>query len=818
MKRLITFGAALALTSPALAQTPTPTPSPAAPAAARADLVPDFKDVSVTIGGIQRDVDTGSSKFFEYRDIPNGGVLPLLRFQGKNGELRWDFRATDVTQKDQTYYLDVEKGTVALHADYTGIPHSFGNGGRSLLGPVGENEWRLSDTVQQSHQNAVVGVPPSNAGGQIDYNCQPRFGFTPQPTCFSLLALVSPGLAAAPASIDLKLQRGRGNLQLDLTPGEGNIDVGLSYFHERRTGYRAANGTAFGFGNVVETPEPVRYITQDFGVNGSLRGDWGSAQAAIHFNDFANKYNDVAFDNPFRVTDSWDSNAYQAPSTSTRNGPVFGRMALYPDNQTVTESVGATLKFGPRTRLTADLTLGQWKQDEDPFIAWTTNTALPITVNGVSTGQLAYTAPLPANQLGGKADTTALNGFFTTHAGPIGIHARYRRYDFDNKTPRIRMDGYVRFDAVWEEIPRITVPYGYTSDYLDAYATWGGGVLGLEAGWKYNKMARTFRETEDTTENVFRVAADVRSGWIVFRGIGEFGSRDFDHYDAAFSEDASFQNPGVPANQTVLRRPDQAKRDLVRIGGQLELSPGDGKFNAHVAYFHTQFKYDQAAVECEDVAAFPGQEVFCPGGEQEPLGLVHDKYDSFTLEANYAASEKFNVYAFYTWEDGDILQNGRQSGSTVNFATSDVYSANITNKGNSFGAGADFTIVPDKWLAHLWARYQKIDGNNDVTLLPGFSTSIYGSNPALNSCLNPGGACSIPEFDDTKLTYVFGSLSYRFAKQWLASLGVGFEEYSIRDSQTGNTLNYMPASFFLQPNNRDYQSWTGYLNVTFTLN
>jgi hypothetical protein len=175
--------------------------------------------VTATIGAITRDVDTGSSKFFEYRDIPNGGVLPHLRFQGKNGELRWDLNATDVTQKDQTYFLNVEKGTVALHATYVGIPHSFGNGGKSLLAPVGENEWRLSDTVQQSYQNAIVAVPPTaGAGGQIDYNCQPRFGFTPLPTCFSLLGSVSPGLAAAPGNIDLKIQRGRGNLELDLTP------------------------------------------------------------------------------------------------------------------------------------------------------------------------------------------------------------------------------------------------------------------------------------------------------------------------------------------------------------------------------------------------------------------------------------------------------------------------------------------------------------------------------------------------------------------------------------------------------------------------
>jgi hypothetical protein len=40
----------------------------------------------------------------------------------------------------------------------------------------------------------------------------------------------------------------------------------------------------------------------------------------------------------------------------------------------------------------------------------------------------------------------------------------------------------------------------------------------------------------------------------------------------------------------VLRRRGLAKRDLVRVGGQLELSPGDGKLNAFASYFHTQFK------------------------------------------------------------------------------------------------------------------------------------------------------------------------------------------------------------------------------------
>jgi hypothetical protein len=820
MKRiLIVAGLALALASPVLAQTPSPspTPSPAPASEPKVDitLAPDFKSVDVTVGAIQRSNDTGSSKFFEYRDIPNGGVLPHLNFAGKSGDARWELDARDVSQSDQSYFLNAQKGGVALHGSYVGIPHSFGNSGKSILSPVGENEWRLSDTVQQAYQNAVVGVP---SNGQIDYNCQPRFGFTPSPTCFSLLALVTPSLNAAPANIDLKIQRGRGNVELDLMPKDSDFNLGVSYFHERRTGYRAANGTSFGFGNVVETPEPVRYITQDFGLNAALKGNWGTAHAAVHFNDFENKYDSFIFDNPFRVTDSWDSGAYSAPATSTRNGASYGKTSLYPDNKTVTETVGATLKFGQQTRLTGDVTLGQWTQNKDAFIPWTTNTSVPITLNGVSTGQLAYNAPLPAAALDGKAHTTSLNGFFHTALGPVGLNARYRHYDFDNQTPRYSMNGYVRFDAVWEEVPRISVPYGYTNDYFDAYANYGGGILGLEVGWKYNKMKRTFRESDDTSENTFRTAVDVRSGFLVLRGIGEIGSRDYSNYELANSEDASFQSPGAPANQTVLRRPDQAKRDLVRVGGQVELSPGDGKFNVFGSYFHTQYKYNQDPVECQDVADFPGQAVYCPGGVQKPLGMIHDKNDSLNLEANFAPSSKVNLYAFYTWEDGDILQDGRQSGSTVNFAPNDVFTVNMTNKGTTFGAGADFTIVPERWTAKLWARYQKIDGNNDITLQPGFSTAIYGTNPALNSCTSAGGACSIPEFDDTKLTYVYGSLYYHFKKQWTASASVGYEDYTIRDAQTGNTLNYMPASFFLQANNRDYNAWVGYLNLTYSLN
>ena len=754
----------------------------------------DFDEGAVSIGLLQKDFDTDSSKFLEYRDIPQGPVAPELSLRGKKGSWRYQLVGRDVTQDDQRYFGFVENGSVRLTGSYLGVPHHFGNGGKSILRPTTEADWQLSDTLQQTYQAAIAVVP----GNQVNYTF--------------LSNLVAPSLAAAPANVDLKLQRGRTNLDLRVMPKDSDFAVGVAYFHERRSGTRAANGTSFGFGNVVETPEPLLYITQDLALNASYSQDWGVLRAAVRFNDFKNSFDTFEFDNPFRITDSTDPSAYQSPGSASKGGPVFGRTSLPPDNKAVTESAGAALKFGDKTRLSADVTFGQWKQDHDPLIPWTTNTAI-VTPSG----EPAVTAALPAANLGGKIDTLTLSAFFNTRlTDDLGLTARYRRYDLDNKTPRLRMEeGYVRFDAVWEDIPRITVPYGYTNDTLDAFANYNLGAVGLEAGWKYNKMARTFRETESTSENLFRVAADYRRDWVAVRGIGEFGSRDFDNYDAVFSEDQSFLEPGPPANQTVLRRYDQAKRDVTRFGAQAEVSPGSGKFSAFAAYTHTKYKYDQDPVPCEDVELFPGQAAFCPGGVQTPLGLVDDAYDSFTLEASVNPSERVNVYAFYSWEDGDILQTGRQSGSTVNFATNDVWSANITTKGNTFGAGADLTIVPDKWSAGLFARYQDIDGNNAISLLPGFS-SVYGTNPLLQQCTSAGDTpCAIPEFDDTKWTQVTASLRYRFAKHWTAAAGVGFEDYEINDAQTGNAVNYMPASFFLQANNRDYQAWVGGLSLTY---
>ena len=93
--------------------------------------------------------------------------------------------------------------------------------------------------------------------------------------------------------------RGRARVNVDLTRGKP-VDVNLSYFREDRTGDRAAAGASFGFGNVVELPEPVDYTTQDVAATASLDRHWGSVRGTVRYNWFANAIPVLGFDNPFR--------------------------------------------------------------------------------------------------------------------------------------------------------------------------------------------------------------------------------------------------------------------------------------------------------------------------------------------------------------------------------------------------------------------------------------------------------------------------------------------------------------------------------------
>lgn len=714
----------------------------------------------IDFGVQQADPDSDSSKFQEYRDVPNGVVIPYFRLLNQ-GRWRIDLVAENVLRKDGRYRLFLETEPVRIKVDYNRIPHRFGNNGRTLLEDTHPGVLEISDTLQAAHQTALEQQFATNRNGI-------NFAF--------LNNLVAPSLAAA-NTVDLALLRERGTLEVDLNPGKP-LSVKLNYFREKRTGNRAA-GTSFGFGNVVESPEPIDYRTEEFGASAELDQKWGLLRGAVRYNTFSNPINTLTFDNPFRVTDSTDPSAYTGPASGSINGPARGRVDLSADNEALTGSVGFQVRLPANSRFSADVSGSRWTQD-DRFMPYSINSA--ITTPVVATDPSA----LPARSLDGEINIVSQSYYFTSRPLPgLGFTARYRIYDLNNDTKRIELPGYVRFDAVWEDIARISVPYGYKTNRGDATVSYDLGPVTVEGGYRYLKWNREFRDTRETTENTFVVAANLRAlGWAQLRASYEKGKRDRSHYDTEESEDASFVNPGPLGNLPELRRFDQAEKDIDRFNGLLQITPFDDlSVSLSYLYGHDDFLR-------EPIVAASGLR----------YGLLDVKNRSFTAEADYSPGERWSVYGFYSREKISNLQRGRQSGASPSTSVLDDWTSDVDDEVDSFGGGATVGLLPEKLDFRASARYQKVNGNNDLSSPPGGTPNV---------------AFPIASYDDTRIWTVSGEIEYHLARLWSLALGGWIEDYETSDSATTGLRNYVPGSFFLAANDGPYQARVGYLRASY---
>src|SRR6185436_6911168 len=458
------------------------------PVPAPATVTPLFSN---EIGaGLQTfDVDTQSSKFEEYRDVPEGIVGPEFRLFSDSDSMRLLVTGNRLMQDDGRFDLGIETRTFAIDAFFDQIPHRLGNNARSVLTRTANDAWSLNDLTQQALQAAIAA----------------RRAQSPASVNFAFLSTLVQPLIATPYIYDLGYDRLRGGLSLRLFP-EAAIDTRVSYFREKRDGTRPA-GSSFGFGNVVETGEPIEYTTEEVGVRMEMPYAHGLVRGGLTVNRFDNHFRSYTFDNPFRATDSTDANAYQAPGSASINGPSFGRMSLAPDSTQLVASIGGVYKLPAKSRLTADLAWSRLTSDQE-LIPFTTNTSI-LTPSGQRATDPAL---LPAREFNGEINVLSTTISFNSRPlKNVGITARLRYYDLNNDSDRLRFEeGYVRFDSVWEDIPRISVPYGWTNTRLDIYGTYDLGMASLEAGFRHDAMERTFRETEETTENIAHLAVDLR--------------------------------------------------------------------------------------------------------------------------------------------------------------------------------------------------------------------------------------------------------------------------------------------------------------------
>src|SRR5204862_3616554 len=96
-------------------------------------------------------------------------------------------------------------------------------------------------------------------------------------------------------------------------------------------------------------------------------------------------------------------------------------------------SLSGGISMPGRSRATAFLSIGSMTQN-DRLLPMTSNAALPVV-------------PLERPTAQADARITAMNYNFTSRpTNSLWFSARYRQYEFDNRTPIFETNGYVNYD------------------------------------------------------------------------------------------------------------------------------------------------------------------------------------------------------------------------------------------------------------------------------------------------------------------------------------------------------------------------------------
>jgi hypothetical protein len=692
-----------------------------------------------------------SSKFQEYRVVPKGASVPTFTFGGHRNGMDFTLLSQNIAQTDQRYtgWATAPWGRVSF--DYNQIPHAIGNDGRSIMTPLGPGVWGMSATTRQALGNSVAARLPTSTR---------TYDF------FS--ALYAPTIASA-GFVDLASQRQRGNVEVRL--GENlPFDLAVSYLREVKTGTRGAGGgTIRSFAdNIVEVPEPLNEVIQDLGFRLAVNRRWGNVHAGFNRNWYNDRQETLIIDNPLVAFDQpYRPAAGSIPASGGTSRALFINP---PDNSANTGSFGGLLKLARQTRLAADASIGRWKQNAQlyPYTIF----SLAVTGTGAPASDRAS---LQFQSLNGKIDTTSLKLLFSSRpVEGLGLRARYRRYDLDNKTPVIPRIGSFSAspDRLWSNTNLTTQPlgyitaspYGYTSDRSDLSASYDIKAVTFEAAYRYGKVHRTYREAEEGKETGVTLSAVYHtSDWLRVRGFVDDASR-------------TAAGPGVTA---ATRLPaDEAVRDSTRAGIDVEVNP-NSRVGFVIAYLRRSADYRNP----DAVAGVAGT----------ANGLIEAKYDSFTGEIDLTPNERLEVNFYYTYEKNLSTTNGFSGGTTLR----GLLRFEGSDKTDTFGANARFQLVPEKWGATLAVRSQKLDGLMDITGDPNGSFALARAAY--------GGIQDITDYSDTELRTASAQLDYTVSTSWGLSVGYFYEKYNFADAfSAGTDIFPLSGAFYVKANDGAY--------------
>ena len=671
-------------------------PGPAADAARKDGAVaqPDVARTAATNADIPlvNEVDFGvrstsfgdgsdQARYQHYRDLRNGATFDRVRYFKETDAIQYNFQADNVGYRDQRFSASyMNYGKVKANFEWNQIPIFYSADTRTLYDTSSPGNLTMSDAVQTGIQNKTLTLNTAMNG-------------------------------ASP--FDLKTRRDVANFALSYS-ATPNVDVGITFRNTQKTGAQPWGGS-FGISGAIATelPVPIDHRTTDFGTNVEYANERGFARISYEASFFHNNLSTLTWDNPSRVTDS--------PTL----GPVQGRMALWPNTDMNTVSASGGLKLPGHSNATAYVSIGSLNNN-NPLIPFTVNTQI-----------VSPALSRPNSDV--SARVTAMNYTFTSRpVTSMWFSARYRVYDFDNRTVPFAVTNSVNYDTAIVALNNSSEPFGSVRHTFDADATYSPmRYVGFRAGYTREDVDRTYRIVEKTSEDIGRVSVDLTGlGWMTLRSVFEHSKRTGTPVDEA--------ELIAIAEQPSLRQYDIADRNQNRFNTIVTLIPA------------SQFSVNASAgVGSVD---YPGTN----------FGLRSGDSHFYSVGADYVPSNTVSLGVTYGYEKYDSLQASRTSNPRPDPTFLDPrrdWTDNANDRTRTFGGSMD-----------LIKLFRRTDIKLAYDSSRGDSTYTYGLAP--NTVL-AAPAQLTPVTDTLQRATIDGR--YFLTKRFAVGLVYWFDKYEVSD-------------------------------------
>jgi MtrB/PioB family decaheme-associated outer membrane protein len=442
-------------------------------------------------------------------------------------------------------------------------------------------------------------------------------------------------------------------------------DLRAEYTRTLKQGGRPI-GMVFGSpgGNLIELPEPIDQTINDFRMAAGLAREQWQLQLSYNLSVFQNDVDALIADNPLRITD--------ARISAGTSAPARGRLSLAPDNQAHTVSLSGGWNLPWRSRLTGTFAYGWRFQDQD-FLPHTINSAI---VNPGLT--------LPANDLDGDVRTLLATLRFTSRPfRNITVGARYRFYDFEDRSPTLIFPAQVVTDTTLSTEGVATSRFSYTKHNAGADVGWRLlPPLALKVGYEWERWDRDSRHREAplTDEHTPKLSLDYTPlDWLPLRAsyahswrrISDYNT--FAHLGHTVLEEESLQGEIPQSQSLLLRKYDEADCDRDRVDLLVQLSP------------------------LETLTLTPTLSFRNDNYTNSPLGLQDNESWAAGFDVSWSPMERLALFASYMREAFDARQRSRyrEPPAQLENPTFDWVAKN-NDSIDTVGAGLDAALIPKK--------------------------------------------------------------------------------------------------------------------------